>query len=281
MNSDTPVKKFCPSKKLGQNFLKDKNIINKISLSADLRSDDIVIEIGPGFGSLTEILIEKSKFVYAIEKDARLANKLKDNFKDVKNIEIINGDVLSISFSSFYKSKKLKMVANLPYVISTPILFKLIEEKEFFSKIVIMLQKEVGERIIAKNSTKNYGSLSVMIQTHFIPKIYFKVSRNVFYPKPKVESVVLGLEPQFVNDKEIINQSLYEKTVRTAFSSRRKMIANSLSQTFGKEITNKSLEKTGIGRKLRAENLTVNEFILLSNTIYELQQSTSSASNSF
>lgn len=279
MNSDPPAKKFFPSKKLGQNFLKDKNILNKISLSADLRSDDTIIEIGPGFGSLTKILIEKTKFVYAIEKDDRLANKLKDNFRNVRNIEIINSDVLSINFGSFYKSEKLKMVANLPYVISTPILFKLIEEKNLFSKIVIMLQKEVGERIIAKNSTKNYSSLSVMIQTHFRPKIYFKVSPNVFYPRPKVESVVLGLEPRYVNDKKIKSLSLYEKTVRTAFSSRRKMIGNSLSQAFGKDTAYKSLEKTGIERKLRAENLTVSEFISLSNSIYELQQSTSSASN--
>ena len=267
MDLKNSSEKFFPSKKLGQNFLKDANILKKICRSANLKPDDILVEIGPGFGSLTDLLLKEVSFIYAIEKDTRLAKNLSSNYINNNKIEIINDDILNIKLRSFYNTKLLKVVANLPYNISTPILFKLIEEKNIFSSIVIMIQKEVGDRIVASSSTKNYGSLSIMMQTHFNCKILFKVSPNAFYPKPKVESVVIELFPNYKFEKDIKNLDTFEKTVRAAFSSRRKMLGNALSNHFPKEQINEALIKSKINNTLRAENLTINEFINLSNSL--------------
>lgn len=278
---DSIIEGFSPSKKLGQHFLKDKNILHKICNLADLVSTEEVIEIGPGLGDLTEILGERVKLLYTIEKDNKLLKHLSKKFQNSNKIKLLHKDVLDIKFSKFFSSKKLKLVSNLPYSISTPILFKIIEERNIFSKIVVMIQKEVGDRIIATPSTKAYGSLSVMIQTFFKPKILFKISPDAFFPRPKVTSVVLELTPYLKPIVKLKNERNYQKVVRAAFSSRRKMLKNSLSNHFNKEDISKSLTISQIDGKRRAESLSVDEFAELSNAFYELQQSTNSNSISF
>ncbi len=251
---------FRQTKRLGQNFLNDPNILRKICAAAKLHKEDHVIEIGPGKGSLTEHLAHSAETVTAIEKDKRLKTFLDEKFKESENIRFVYEDVLKIGFSPFFDGKKIKLVSNLPYNISTQILFKLLDERELFSRIVVMLQKEVAQRISSAKGRKSYGSLSVLLQSCFSVEPAFKVPRRVFYPVPKVDSMVVVLEPL----KEPVFSASSEKTFRTvirhAFSSRRKTIRNSLGNFFEKETVERALSDSGIDQRRRAESLSVEEF---------------------
>ncbi len=283
MNTETNStdRSFRPTKKLGQNFLTDKTVIKRIINSAELSSKDLIIEIGPGKGALTGRIAAIVKKIYAIEKDNFLFGDLEQKYASLDNLILINEDALKIDFSSFKNNGKFKFIANLPYNITSPVLSRLTENRNLFSTIIIMIQKEVGDRITSKPGNKIYGSLSVMIQSFFDVTHLFTVPPGSFSPKPKVDSVVIKLVPTQQHSSLIKNTKLFSRVVKSSFSSRRKMINNSLRSEFEKEEIDICLGKSGISGKRRAETLGVSEYIELANNFYELQQSTSSASSSF
>ncbi|MGB3363701.1 MAG: 16S rRNA (adenine(1518)-N(6)/adenine(1519)-N(6))-dimethyltransferase RsmA [Thermodesulfobacteriota bacterium] len=252
-----------PSKQLGQNFIKDFRVIDRILDVAELCSEDEVLEIGPGLGALTFALADKAKRVIAIEKDKKLSDYLNESFHNQSNVELINQDALKVDYNSFYNGNELKVIANLPYSVSTPVLFKLLEARQNFSTMVLMLQLEVGERISASPGGKIYGSMSVLLQTFMDITSEFRVSPESFWPKPKVDSVVLKFVPLKAPRIKVSDEKLYEKVVRAAFSSRRKMIGNSLQSLLSKDVASESLELAGIDKKRRAETLTIEEFGVL------------------
>ena len=259
-----------PSKSLGQNFLRDKRVLDRIVGLAGITEQDRVLEIGPGLGALTEELAKQAGRVVAVEKDKKLIPGLTELAQQYGNIELIPEDSLTVNFRSLFKGGKIKgvnikgggikVVSNLPYSVSTPILIKLLEARDIFSLLVLMLQLEVGERIAAGPGTKRYGSISVLLQTYFDIKLEFRVPPSAFWPKPKVYSVVLKMVPLKTPRVPISDEKLYEKVIRAAFSSRRKMLGNSLKSAFPKDSVLKALESSGIDPKRRAETLTIQEF---------------------
>ncbi|MEZ4546837.1 MAG: 16S rRNA (adenine(1518)-N(6)/adenine(1519)-N(6))-dimethyltransferase RsmA [Thermodesulfobacteriota bacterium] len=216
-----------PSKSLGQNFITDKRVIERIVSEAGITPDDEVLEIGPGLGALTFALARKAARVVAVEKDARLAERLRGLLPKWPNVELICGDALDVDFGDLYKGRRLKVAANLPYSVSSPILVRLLRSRALFSTLVLMLQLEVGERISSPPGGKEYGSLSVLIQTYFDVKLLFHVHPSSFWPAPKVDSVVLKLTPLPEPRVPIADEAVYERILRAAFSSRRKMLGNS------------------------------------------------------
>jgi 16S rRNA (adenine1518-N6/adenine1519-N6)-dimethyltransferase len=220
---------FRTKKSLGQHFLTDKNIIFKIIDAIVAEKDDRVIEIGPGTGALTKWLTEKFTDVHAIEVDQRAVEVLK---QEIKNLVIHQKDVLKVNWPEMVDAeKKNVVVGNLPYYITTPILFDLLENRELFSEALIMMQKEVAERLIAEPSSKEYGILSVQTQLFCSPEILFEVSRNSFSPPPKVTSAVIKLK--FDKPKLAFSDQTLKTVVRTAFNQRRKKLSNSLKPVLG------------------------------------------------
>ena len=272
---------FRPTKKLGQNFLTDKNVIGRILDSAELDAKDIIIEVGPGKGALTGRIAAIVNRIYAIEKDTFLYDELVKKYSELDNLIILNEDALCTDFGSFESNSGIKFIANLPYNITSPILSKLTENRSIFSNIIIMIQKEVGNRLASKPGNKIYGALSVMIQTYFDVTSLFTVPPGSFRPKPKVDSVVIKLVPTEQYSSSIKDPKLYEQVVKASFSSRRKMIVNALKSGFDREDIDICLKNAGINGKNRAEDLSVLQFIQLSNSFYQLQQTASSESRSF
>ncbi|MGH7900192.1 MAG: 16S rRNA (adenine(1518)-N(6)/adenine(1519)-N(6))-dimethyltransferase RsmA, partial [Thermodesulfobacteriota bacterium] len=249
-----------PKKSLGQNFIIDIEIINQIIEIAGLSKDDEILEIGAGLGTLTVYLADKVKRVVAIEKDRRLSKELEKSLSEIKNLELYNEDILQVDLRRFYNENKMKVVSNLPYSISSPILIRLLEKRELYSLIVIMIQREVGERIVAKPGGRDYGSLSVLLQTYMEVTIGLRVPSDAFWPKPKVESVVIKLIPLNRPRIKITHEKLFNKVVRAAFSTRRKILGNALSSIFPKDKLNAILNSSGIDRTRRAETLSIEEF---------------------
>jgi len=261
-----------PSKSLGQNFIKDLRVIDRIIELAELSSEDEVLEIGPGLGALTLALADNAGRVVAIEKDKKLVKHLSESFHDYPNVEFVHQDALKVDFSSFYSGKKLKVISNLPYSVSSPILFKLLEARQYFSSLILMLQLEVGERITAGPGRKTYGSISVLLQTFMDITTEFRVHPASFWPKPKVDSIVLKFVPLKSPRADVSDEKLYEKVVRSAFSSRRKMIGNSLQSILSRDSARESLELAGIDKTRRAETLTIEEFGVLVDKVSILEK---------
>jgi len=263
---------FKFSKSLGQNFLIDGNIVRKIAEEGDVTSEDYILEIGPGIGTLTEELALRAKKVVAIEIDDSLLPILADTIGKYKNVEIVHGDVLKIDIKKLIEEKldggPVKVVANLPYYVTTPIISKLIEDELNLESIIVMVQKEVAERMAADPGGKEYGSLSVFVNFYSKPKIVVKVPKTVFMPQPKIDSAVIKLTLE--KNLPDVDRDKFFKIVKAAFSKRRKTILNSLS-TYGfdldKETIREALEKAGISPEDRAENLTVEDFIGLSKSL--------------
>jgi 16S rRNA (adenine1518-N6/adenine1519-N6)-dimethyltransferase len=251
---------IVPKKTLGQSFLVDLRILERIGEIAELSGQDEVVEIGAGLGVLTTFLGERVKRVIAIEKDPRFIDKLKEITVPFGNIELVHQDALGIEFKKFYLGNKLKVVSNLPYSVSSPILIKLLDEREVFSLMVLMVQKEVGERIVASPGTKAYGSISVLIQTYMDAEIKLHVPPSAFWPQPKVESVVLKLIPLSSPRVNVPDERFFRRVVKAAFSSRRKILANSLSSIFPRDMVEAILKAAEIDRKRRAETLSLEEF---------------------
>ncbi len=260
MNENNYIK---PLKKFGQNYLQDKNILRKIVDEISPAPDDNILEIGPGQGALTELLIEKVTKLTAIEIDFRVINGLLNKFP---NLYLIQNDFLKISLKEICSSyeKKFRIVGNIPYNLTSPILFKLIEEMENVKDTVLMIQLEVAQRIIANPNTKEYGILSVLLNTFAETKIVFKVSPNVFFPKPKVHSAVIHIIFN-KNIGSIKDKIVFINTVKACFGKRRKTLKNSLSSSIFADI---NFSDCPIDLSKRAEQLQTSEFILLANYIY-------------
>ena len=262
------MNEFKFKKKYGQNFIKDENLINKIVNSAEISKESLVIEIGPGMGALTTKILDKCKhgIIYEIDTELKdfLEKKLKkyDNEKDIFQ-EFLTTDIKEITKK--YNYKELLIVANLPYYITTPIIKKIIEEDILADKIVIMIQKEVADRFSAKVNTKDYSSLTVFLNYHYEIKKLFNVSKNMFYPKPDVDSSVILMSKK--TEKENIKDiNVFNKFVKDCFKYKRKNLRNNLKE-YDLEKIELILKKYNLSLNSRAENLTLSVFIEISNSI--------------
>ncbi|MBS6610390.1 MAG: 16S rRNA (adenine(1518)-N(6)/adenine(1519)-N(6))-dimethyltransferase RsmA [Peptoniphilus harei] len=258
---------FRFTKSLGQNFLIDGNIVRKIADAAEIDEEDNVIEIGPGVGTLTEELALRAKKVVAIEIDEKLRELHKETLA-LENVKVIYGDFLDIDLKVLtekeFGDESFKVVANLPYYVTTPIIEKLVLSNTNLISITVMVQKEVAKRLSAGPGGKDYGSLSVFINYYTDCKYRFQVPRSVFMPKPNVDSAVLSLK---MKDREEVDTDFLFKVVRAAFTTRRKTILNSLSNSklnYTKGEIKKALELSGVDERRRAETLDLREFIVLS-----------------
>ena len=260
--------KFNYKKSLGQNFLQDKNILENIVKVANIEGNSLTIEIGPGSGNLTKEIAKVSNQVLCYEIDDRLETYLDVNLKDFTNIQIIFDDFLKRNLNNDLKDKKydnLYLVANLPYYITTPIIEKVINSNLKFKKIVIMIQKEVGERFNAKPGSKEYNSLTVYLNYYFNLNKEFIVSRNCFIPKPNVDSIVISLE----NKDNLLNlkdKNKFNKLLKDSFKFKRKTIKNNL-KNYDLNIISKVLEKYHFTLSSRAEELPLEVFVDLSNSL--------------
>lgn len=271
---------FSLSKSLGQNFLVDKNIIDNIIEKSNICEEDLVIEIGPGIGVITSELCKASKYVVAIEIDKRLLPILDYTLRDFDNVEVINEDVLNVNMnmliarlkSSNRDFQNIKVVGNLPYYITTPIIMKLLEEDLPLQSITVMMQKEVADRIEAKENTKARGALSVAVQYYSDVNKIVSVPKNVFMPPPKVDSTVLRLDIKNHSEIELKDRNTFFKVVKAGFGQRRKTLLNSLSSglSMSKEDVSNLLKDCNIEEKRRAETLTMEEFGSIANKVYEI-----------
>jgi len=246
-------------KSLGQNFLRDPHYLKKIADAACIGPGDQVLEIGPGFGHLTRVLAERAGTVLALEIDERLLPHLQREFGASPNVEIVHADALDYPYESL--PGKWKVVANLPYYISTPIIQKLIVHRDRFQSLTIMLQKEVAERIAAPPGGKEYGFLSVLVQLYALPRILFNVPPGAFTPRPEVDSSVMTLLMRDCPAVSVEDENFFMVVVKAAFSQRRKTLRNSLKQLgAGKEKMESVPGMTGVDLGRRAETLSLEEF---------------------
>jgi 16S rRNA (adenine1518-N6/adenine1519-N6)-dimethyltransferase len=269
-------KSLKPNKHLGQHFLVDRNMIYKIIAKAGLHSSDDVLEIGPGMGALTIPMAGIVKSITAVEKDERLVSHLEKKLeeKHIDNVTIINNDVLRVDLEELAgnRKRKVKVVGNLPYNISSPLLEKLISNKSLFSKAYLMLQYEFARRLASDPGSKDYGAITVMTRYESSISQLLEVERDVFYPKPKVGSMVISIDMEQPHAVRARNDRVFELVVRGAFARRRKTIKNSLkviSDHFDADQVSRALDMCKIDPLRRAETLSLDEFIGLSDTLAE------------
>ena len=268
---------FTFKKSFGQNFLTDTNILQKIVDTAEIDDQVNVIEIGPGIGALTEFLAERAAEVMAFEIDHRLVPILADTLRDFDNVTVVNEDILKVDLAQHIQNFKnpdlpIKVVANLPYYITTPILMHLIESGIPFSEFVVMMQKEVADRISAQPNTKAYGSLSIAVQYYMTAKVAFIVPRTVFVPAPNVDSAILKMVRRPEPAVEVEDESFFFKISKASFTHRRKTLWNNLTGYFGKteEIKDKltkALNQAGLSPSVRGEALSLEEFASLADAL--------------
>lgn len=266
------------NKRFGQNFLIDDNILENIVKSANLTKNDLVIEIGPGLGNLTEYLLENAGYLLLVEIDSNMIDILKERFKEQSNYILLNEDILKINIDNVVKEieqksnkkfNKIKVVANLPYYITTPIIFKLLQDENSIDEIIVMVQKEVAERIVAKHKTKDYGILTLMVNYLGESKIELIVPNESFIPAPNVTSAVVKI----VKNKKIKveREELLFKLIHSSFAQRRKKMINSLESTKFLNMTKSELEKLfikcDISLNSRAEELELKDYIKIINNI--------------
>ena len=268
---------FTFKKSFGQNFLTDTNILQKIVDTAEIDDQVNVIEIGPGIGALTEFLAERAAQVMAFEIDHRLVPILADTLRDFDNVTVVNEDILKVDLAQHIQNFKnpdlpIKVVANLPYYITTPILMHLIESGIPFSEFVVMMQKEVADRISAKPNTKAYGSLSIAVQYYMTAKVAFIVPRTVFVPAPTVDSAILKMVRRPEPAVAVEDEKFFFKVSKASFIHRRKTLWNNLTGYFGKtdEIKDKltkALDQAGLSPSVRGEALGLEEFASLADAL--------------
>jgi len=246
-------------KSLGQYFLFDPFIIERIIKAAHLRPEDLVVEIGPGPGRLTRMLSEKIRRVIAIELDEKLFARLKTELAGCDNIELIHGDALEYPYETL---SEFTVVANIPYYITTPIIFRLLKSRKNLRSMTLTVQKEVAERIVAGPGGKDYGVLSIMIQYYAVPALQFVIPREAFRPVPKVDSAVVHMKILEKPSVDVGDERLFFKLVKTAFSQRRKMLSNSLKNI--RSDIKELLTEAGIDHQRRPETLSIEEFARLS-----------------
>ncbi len=262
---------FFPKKRLGQHFLVDRNILNKVIRTARVEKEDVIIEVGPGLGEMTLALARLAKHVIAVEIDPKLAEILKKKSGDCPNVEVVESDILKVDFHPFFKKEgqPIKVVANLPYQISTPLLFRFIEAKEVFSTFTLMLQREVAERMVASPGGKEYGRLSVLLQMFLDLSVRFFIPPSAFFPRPKVESAVVHMGWKENPTVEIQDEEWFKKVVKACFGYRRKTLLNALkySELPLPESIESRMEKIGVDPRRRPETLTIEEFVRLAEAL--------------
>ena len=268
---------FTFKKSFGQNFLTDTNILQKIVDTAEIDDQVNVIEIGPGIGALTEFLAERAAQVMAFEIDHRLVPILADTLRDFDNVTVVNEDILKVDLAKHIQNFKnpdlpIKVVANLPYYITTPILMHLIESGIPFSEFVVMMQKEVADRISAQPNTKAYGSLSIAVQYYMTAKVAFIVPRTVFVPAPNVDSAILKMVRRPEPAVAVEDESFFFKVSKASFTHRRKTLWNNLTGYFGKaeevkDKLTKALDQAGLSPSVRGEALSLAEFARLADAL--------------
>ncbi|MGO3695199.1 MAG: 16S rRNA (adenine(1518)-N(6)/adenine(1519)-N(6))-dimethyltransferase RsmA [Lactococcus lactis] len=271
---------FNFKKKFGQNFLTDHNILTKITQTAELSKEVNVIEIGPGIGSLTQYLLEEAAEVMAFEIDKSLIPILEETMAPYDNFTLVSADILKVDLLSEIQKFKnpnlpIKVVANLPYYITTPILMHLIESKIPFSEFVVMMQKEVADRIAASPKTKAYGSLSIAVQYYMEASVAFIVPRTVFIPAPNVDSAILKMVRREAPLVEVEDEEWFFKTMHSSFVHRRKTLMNNLQAAFGKESKpeiEKLLAQAEISPTIRGEALSIEEFAKLADALLPLKK---------
>lgn len=270
---------------LGQNFLVDANIIEIIADAADIKGDELIIEIGPGIGSLTQELLEKLKegSLLAVEKDSEMVEVLEDLFAGNDKLTLLNEDAVKLDWEEIVEEynpdqRSVKIIANLPYYVTTPIIMSILESDIPVEQMVFMVQKEVGERMVSGPGTKKFGSLSVAVQYHMQADIVHQVPSSVFIPSPDVDSAVVRLTPYQENkyQEEVLDKKFFFKIVKSIFQQRRKTLRNSLSKSavmkLDRDLITEALEDEGIGLKKRGEKLSIAEMISISNRIYKMRE---------
>lgn len=269
--------KFNFQKKFGQNFLIDTHVLDKIIDAAGITKEDFVLEIGPGIGTMTQYLCENAREVVAVEIDKNLIPILEDTLSDYRNVTVINQDILKLDIPALAKEKNdgkpIKVVANLPYYITTPIIMGLFESHVPIDSITIMVQKEVADRMQVGPGTKDYGALSLAVQYYAKPEIVANVPPNCFMPRPKVGSAVIRLTRHAVPPVKVANEKWMFDIIRASFNQRRKTLANGLSNSdkidLPKDVITEAIVKLGKGESVRGESLSLEEFAALSNDLWE------------
>ena len=272
---------FAFQKRFGQNFLIDTHVLEKIIASAEITKDDFVLEIGPGIGTMTQYLAEAAREVAAVEIDNTLIPILKDTLKDWDNVTVINDDILKVDIRKLALEKNkgcpIKVVANLPYYITTPIIMGLFENQVPIDSITIMVQKEVADRMQVGPGTKDYGALSLAVQYYARPEIVANVPPNCFMPRPKVGSAVIRLERYEKPPVQVKDEKLMFRLIRASFNQRRKTLVNGLKNSqelsFDKETIEKAILACGLPLTIRGESLTLEQFAQLANMFSEKQGS--------
>jgi 16S rRNA (adenine1518-N6/adenine1519-N6)-dimethyltransferase len=256
------------SKKLGQNFLIDEAIVQEIVHASDIQEGETVLEVGPGIGTLTQGLAEAKANVIAVEIDNRLPEVLAKTLEGYENVRIVHGDILKVNIPELVEGKNFKVVANLPYYITTPIIMALLEQKLPVTKIVTMIQKEVADRMVAKPGKKDYGALSVAVQYYTTPEIVAQVPPKSFIPAPAVDSVVIRCDVRPEPAVKVISERMFFRVVKAAFSQRRKTLSNSL-KTMGiaAEEIKKAIDDAAIDGTRRGETLTLQEFAVIADNL--------------
>ena len=268
---------FVFQKRFGQNFLVDTHVLDKIIQAAGLTKEDMVLEIGPGIGTMTQYLAENAGRVMAVEIDSNLIPILEETLKDYDNVTVINEDILKVDVKALAEEynggRPIKVVANLPYYITTPIIMGLFESRVPIENITVMVQKEVAERMQAGPGTKNYGALSLAVQYYAEPYIVANVPPNCFIPRPSVGSAVIRLTRHEKMPVEVKDEKLMFALIRASFNQRRKTLQNSLSNSgelsFSKEEIGRAIEKMGLSPSVRGEALTLEQFAGLADVLGE------------
>lgn len=272
---------FNFQKKFGQNFLIDTHVLDKIIRAAEITKDDFVLEIGPGIGTMTQYLAQAAREVVAVEIDKALIPILQDTLSGFPNAEVIQDDILKVDIAELAAERNggrpIKVVANLPYYITTPIIMSLFEHDVSLALVTVMVQKEVAERMQAGPGSKDYGALSLAVQYYADPYIVANVPPNCFMPRPNVGSAVIRLTRHKVPPVQVEDEKLMFQMIRASFNQRRKTLVNGLNHspemTLTKEQITKAVEGLGKGAGVRGEALTLEEFAKLSNTIYQMKLS--------
>ena len=272
---------FNFQKKFGQNFLIDTHVLDKIIRAAEITKDDFVLEIGPGIGTMTQYLAQAAREVVAVEIDKALIPILQDTLSGFPNAEVIQDDILKVDIAELAAERTggrpIKVVANLPYYITTPIIMSLFEHDVPLALVTVMVQKEVAERMQAGPGSKDYGALSLAVQYYADPYIVANVPPNCFMPRPNVGSAVIRLTRHKVPPVQVEDEKLMFQMIRASFNQRRKTLVNGLNHspemTLTKEQITKAVEGLGKGAGVRGEALTLEEFAKLSNTIYQMKLS--------
>lgn len=271
---------FCFQKKFGQNFLIDGHVLNKIIAGAGVNKDDMVLEIGPGIGTMTQYLAEAAGSVAAVEIDRNLLPILEETLADYDNVTVIHADVLSLDLNQLVQEKNggrpIKVVANLPYYITTPIIMALFEQHVPIANITVMVQKEVAARMKAGPGTKDYGALSLAVQYYAEPYIVANVPCNCFMPRPNVDSAVIRLTKFDKPPVAVADETLMFKIIRASFNQRRKTLVNGLNNSpelsFTKEEIADAIAQVGLSPSIRGEALTLEQFAELTDKLVEIQK---------